>query len=58
VLFRRGELFAVEDDEERAKAGEEDVFLRVSFSGGPKENLEKGMQRFATTLVKFFEVKT
>ncbi|KAJ7890629.1 PLP-dependent transferase [Mycena olivaceomarginata] len=56
VLFRRGELFAVEDDEERAKAGEEDVFLRVSFSGGPKENLEKGMQRFATTLVKFFEV--
>jgi len=55
VSFRRGELFAVEDDEERAKKGEEDVFLRASFSSGPKENLEKGMHIFATTLVKFFQ---
>ncbi|KAF7370682.1 Aminotran-1-2 domain-containing protein [Mycena sanguinolenta] len=55
VTMRRGELFAVEDDEERAKAGEEDVFMRASFSSGPKESLEKGMQIFATTLVKFFQ---
>ncbi|KAF7370683.1 Aminotran-1-2 domain-containing protein [Mycena sanguinolenta] len=55
VVMRRGELFAVEDDEERAKAGEEDVFMRASFSSGPKESLEKGMQIFATTLVRFFQ---
>jgi aromatic amino acid aminotransferase I len=55
VAFRRGELFAVEDDEERAKAGEEDIFLRASFSSGPKEDLERGMRLFATTLVKFFQ---
>ncbi|KAJ6518711.1 PLP-dependent transferase [Mycena sanguinolenta] len=55
VVLRRGELFAVEDDEERAKAGEEDVFMRASFSSGPKESLEKGMQIFTTTLVKFFQ---
>ncbi|KAJ7252715.1 PLP-dependent transferase [Mycena haematopus] len=54
VVFRRGELFAVEDDEERARAGEEDVFLRASFSSGTKESLEKGMGIFATTLVGFF----
>ncbi|KAJ7180583.1 PLP-dependent transferase [Mycena filopes] len=56
VIFRRGELFAVEDDEERARLGEKDVFLRASFSSGPKEDLEKGMKIFATTLVKFFQV--
>jgi DNA-binding transcriptional MocR family regulator len=55
VLFRRGELFAVEDDDERAKMGEEDAFLRASFSSGPKEDLEKGMNVFATVLVKFFQ---
>ncbi|KAJ7733230.1 pyridoxal phosphate-dependent transferase [Mycena maculata] len=55
VIFRRGELFAVEDDEERAKMGEEDVFLRASFSSGTKEELEKGMNIFATVLVKFFQ---
>lgn len=55
VLFRRGELFAVEDDEERARMGEEDVFLRASFSSGTKEDLEKGMQIFARVLVKFFQ---
>ncbi|KAF7356680.1 Aminotran-1-2 domain-containing protein [Mycena venus] len=42
VTFRRGELFAVEDDEERAKAGEEDVFLRASFSSGPREEFGEG----------------
>ncbi|KAJ7043527.1 PLP-dependent transferase [Mycena alexandri] len=50
VIFRRGELFVAEDDDE-----EEDVFLRASFSSGPKEDLEKGMKIFATTLVKFFQ---
>ncbi|KAJ7115875.1 pyridoxal phosphate-dependent transferase [Mycena epipterygia] len=55
VIFRRGELFAVEDDEERAKLGEEDVFLRASFSSGTKEDLEKGMGIFAKVLVKFFQ---
>ncbi|KAJ7504474.1 PLP-dependent transferase [Mycena galericulata] len=55
VLFRRGELFAVEDDEQRAKLGEEDVFLRASFSSGTREVLEKGMKIFATELVKFFQ---
>jgi len=55
VIFRRGELFAVEDDEERARMGEEDVFLRASFSSGTKEELEKGMNIFATVLVKFFQ---
>ncbi|KAJ6591661.1 PLP-dependent transferase [Mycena vulgaris] len=55
VVFRRGELFAVEDDDERAKMGEEDVFLRASFSSGTKEDLEKGMSIFATVLVKFFQ---
>ncbi|KAJ7204953.1 PLP-dependent transferase [Mycena pura] len=55
VLFRRGELFAVEDDEERARMGEEDVFLRASFSSGAKEDLEKGMQIFAEVLVRFFQ---
>ncbi|KAJ7449630.1 PLP-dependent transferase [Mycena latifolia] len=55
VIFRRGELFASEDDEERAKLGEEDVFLRASFSSGPKEELEKGMTIFAKVLVKFFQ---
>ncbi|KAJ6493648.1 PLP-dependent transferase [Mycena vitilis] len=55
VMFRAGELFAVEDDEERARQGEEDAFLRASFSSGPKEDLEKGMHTFATVLVKFFQ---
>ncbi|KAK7030696.1 Aminotran-1-2 domain-containing protein [Favolaschia claudopus] len=55
VVFRRGELFAVETDDERAAAGEEDVYLRASFSSGPRESLEKGMQIFASTLVKFFQ---
>ncbi|KAJ7729394.1 pyridoxal phosphate-dependent transferase [Mycena maculata] len=55
VIFRRGELFAVEGDEERARQGEEDVFLRASFGSGTTEELEKGMTIFATVLVKFFQ---
>ncbi|KAJ7672690.1 pyridoxal phosphate-dependent transferase [Mycena rosella] len=55
VVFRRGELFAVQDDEERAEQGEEDVFLRASYSSGTKEDLEKGMNIFAAVLVKFFQ---
>ncbi|KAJ7155495.1 PLP-dependent transferase [Mycena crocata] len=55
VIFRRGELFAVEDDEERARMGEEDVYLRASFSSGTREELEKGMKIFASVLVKFFQ---
>ncbi|KAJ7066687.1 pyridoxal phosphate-dependent transferase [Mycena amicta] len=55
VIFRRGELFAAEDEEERARLGEEDVFLRASFSSGTRESLEKAMKIFATVLIKFFE---
>jgi len=55
VIFRRGELFAIEDDEERAKRGEEDIFLRASYSSGPLDDLEKGLTIFATQLVKFFQ---
>nr|GAT46714.1 predicted protein [Mycena chlorophos] len=55
VVFRRGELFAVESAEVRAEQGEEDVFMRASFSSGPLEDLEKAMKIFSTVLVKFFE---
>ncbi|KAJ7077838.1 PLP-dependent transferase [Mycena belliarum] len=55
VTLRRGELFACEDDEERARLGEEDVFMRASFSSGTREQLEKGFSIFATVLVKFFQ---
>ena len=55
VIFRRGELFAVESGEVRAEQGEEDVFMRASFSSGPLEDLGKAMQIFATVLVEFFQ---
>ncbi|KAF7309739.1 Aminotran-1-2 domain-containing protein [Mycena indigotica] len=55
VILRRGELFASEDDEERVRLGEEDIFLRASFSYGPREDLEKAFKIFASVLVKFFE---
>ncbi|KAJ7623290.1 pyridoxal phosphate-dependent transferase [Roridomyces roridus] len=55
VVMRRGELFAVETDEERASRGEDDIFLRAAFSSGTKEQLEKGFKIFAAQVVKFFQ---
>ncbi|KAJ7281639.1 PLP-dependent transferase [Mycena rebaudengoi] len=54
VIFRRGELFAVEDDEERVRLGEHVAYMRASFSSGAIEDLQRAMSVFATTLVDFF----
>ncbi|KAF7317980.1 Aminotran-1-2 domain-containing protein [Mycena kentingensis (nom. inval.)] len=55
VVMRPGEMFAVDGDEERARLGEIDVFLRASYSSGTREDLEKAMGIFSHVLVRFFE---
>ncbi|KAJ7679206.1 pyridoxal phosphate-dependent transferase [Mycena polygramma] len=55
VMIRRGELCAVEDENERVAQGEEGSFLRASFGNGTKDYLQLGMTIFAAELVKFFE---